>query len=98
MSPWLVYILMLFLLCLLIYLLLRLRDLDRGGRGYRWNNQEGIGVWTRGRDPRFLLLALITGLYFLVDWLGGGFQIWDLYLAIITLGLALYAYFYHDDR
>lgn len=98
MGRWLVYLLILFLLCLLVYLLSSFHRLDKGGRNYKWKNQEGVGAWSRSRDPKFLLLALITALYFLVDWLGGGFQIWDIYLATITLGLALYAYFYHDDR
>ncbi len=91
------FLLFLFFLGILIYFLLRLRRWEKTVRGYKWKNQEGVGTWSRSRNPLFLFIAGVQTIYFLSDWLLGGFQWQDLYLVFLTIGLPLYLYFANND-
>lgn len=85
------------LFSIILYLLWRLRRLGDEIRGYKSKNQEGVGAWTKSRNQAFLLLAAINSVYFVLDWLSGGFQLLDLCSVSVMVGLPLYFYFFGDE-
>ncbi|MGT2785769.1 hypothetical protein [Streptococcus merionis] len=91
------YVLIAMVFILLIYLLRRMRRLENLVRHYKFKNQEGVAAWTKTRNPLFLILAVIQGLYCLGDLIYTGFQPSDLYRFLILVGLPLYLYFSDDD-
>lgn len=85
------------LIIVIVYLFWRLQRLEKLVRGYKFKNQEGVGAWTKSKNHFFLLLAGFNSLFFLSDWLAGGFQPSDIISALSMVGLPLYFYFFFDD-
>ena len=96
MTRWLLLIVLFFILTQVIKLSRQLWQVIRRSRGLRTKNQEGVGSLSKTPHQLFLLLALIQSACFIIDWLMGGFEERDLYLALIMVGLPLYLYLYLD--
>lgn len=92
-----IYLLVAVVIVVIIYLLWRLKRLENLVRHYKFKNQEGVGVWTRTRNPLFLILAFFQGIYCLADWIYTGFEPSDIYRFLILVGLPLYLYFRDED-
>ncbi|MDQ0221508.1 hypothetical protein [Streptococcus moroccensis] len=90
------YVLIVSVIVILIYLLWRLNRLENLVRHYKLKNQEGVGAWTRTRNPLFLVLAFFQGIYCLADWINTGFEPSDAYRFLLLVGLPLYLYFRDD--
>lgn len=78
------------------YVLWRLRRLEDLVRHYKLKNQEGVGAWSKTRNPLFLLLAVLQGIYCVLHIAYQGFESMDIYRTLFLVGLPLYLYFRDD--
>ncbi len=67
-------VMIILILVILIYLLLRLHYLEELLKLYHFKNDEGVCSLSRTKNPLYLLMAMITFLPNIINWIANGFR------------------------
>ncbi|HFZ6201247.1 TPA: hypothetical protein ACGPNO_000020 [Streptococcus agalactiae] len=89
-------VMIILILVILIYLLLRLHYLEELLKHYHFKNDEGVCSLSRTKNLLYLLMAMITFLPNLINWIANGFEAIDI-VRLIPVVVFLWLYYCGDD-